>query len=144
MDQHGRAGKAPLQGEQHLGREEAKNETTRRQQPVSQENLLLDPAQAQHCFVCQKPVASPLLEEGEKNTKVFGWSSAGGSPDTQSLAGRASAEPLQHSELHGWCPQQQGAHPSQKTSCCSCRKGSRWSNRHQESTGSDPKVKPGA
>lgn len=50
----------------------------------------------------------------------------------------------QCSEHHGWWPQHQGAYPSQKTSCYSCRKGSRWNNRHQEPTGNDPKVKPGA
>lgn len=46
-------GRLPLQGEQHLERREEKKEMIKRQEPIWQENLLVDRAQAQHCFVSE-------------------------------------------------------------------------------------------
>lgn len=63
-------GEAPPQEEQHLGREEAKKEMSRRQQPVWHENPLLDPAQAQRCFVSVSETCYPLGGR-RKNSKGF-------------------------------------------------------------------------
>lgn len=83
------------------------------------------------------------LGGGRKNPMFFwleqGWWEPRDPEPVRMRGCRAS----QCSKLHSWWPQLQGAYPGQKTSCCSCRKGPRWNNRHQEPTGNDPKVKRG-